>query len=194
MWNAGPRIGCWGSKRSRGGDQGRACVGRRGCKSKTFRKSDTFWNFYKINLNQVRALERDRQKKDNHNISELYLQNTYTYENWEYIHIRTRYKHSLQQIFLGHMMSGTLKEGEWVNDMSKNSSIRRVPSEESTFCSLRLKVPVCFSSNYFTIITFGLFWSCSVERRRRFNINDRIKELGGLLPAQVTSDQWFGDR
>ena len=30
----------------------------------------------------------------------------------------------------------------------------------------------------------NIFW-CSVERRRRFNINDRIKELGGLLPSQV---------
>lgn len=29
---------------------------------------------------------------------------------------------------------------------------------------------------------FGLF---SVERRRRYNINDRIKELGTLLPSSI---------
>ena len=28
---------------------------------------------------------------------------------------------------------------------------------------------------------------CAVERRRRFNINDRIKELGTLLPASERS-------
>ena len=35
-------------------------------------------------------------------------------------------------------------------------------------------------------------FECSVERRRRFNINDRIKELGGLLPTQVTNDGQLG--
>ena len=31
---------------------------------------------------------------------------------------------------------------------------------------------------------FFFIFSLSVERRRRFNINDRIKELGTLLPTQ----------
>ena len=188
MWHAGPRIRWWSSKRRWGGDQGGTCVWRRGRKSKkTFRQSDfqTFKdetvseeevanqkNFQTLILKfdfQVRALERDRQKKDNHNISETFF--------------------CLFKIFLGHEIERTLKEDEWVNDLSKKSSTRRVPSQESTFCCPPWKVLVCFASNYFTIITFGLFWSCSVERRRRFNINDRIKELGGLLPAQVTSEQ-----
>ena len=34
--------------------------------------SGILMKFLTINENQVRALERDRQKKDNHNISELY--------------------------------------------------------------------------------------------------------------------------
>ena len=35
----------------------------------------------------------------------------------------------------------------------------------------------------FTLLKFVfLFFDCLVERRRRFNINDRIKELGTLLP------------
>lgn len=38
--------------------------------------------------------------------------------------------------------------------------------------------PTCFSN---FIVSF-CFRSISVERRRRFNINDRIKELGTLLP------------
>ena len=34
-----------------------------------------------------------------------------------------------------------------------------------------------------------LTWIFSVERRRRFNINDRIKELGTLLPKQ--NEQYY---
>lgn len=36
--------------------------------------------------------------------------------------------------------------------------------------------PTCFSNFVFVFVQFA------VERRRRFNINDRIKELGTLLP------------
>ena len=33
-------------------------------------------------------------------------------------------------------------------------------------------------------LLFYLFFLILVERRRRYNINDRIKELGDLLPKQ----------
>ena len=52
-----------------------------------------------------------------------------------------------------------------------------------------LKAVLVYPKNIFVI--FDNF-ECSVERRRRFNINDRIKELGGLLPTQVTNDGQLG--
>lgn len=50
------------------------------------------------------------------------------------------------------------------------------------FCVFTLKIKL----NVYKIITFLIIFSLTfffiVERRRRFNINDRIKELGTLLP------------
>lgn len=49
--------------------------------------------------------------------------------------------------------------------------------------NLNLKID---AYSLFCFIGFGMFYLIinifSVERRRRFNINDRIKELGTLLP------------
>lgn len=40
----------------------------------------------------------------------------------------------------------------------------------------------------YEIFKFNFVFRLKVERRRRFNINDRIKELGGLLPKSNQSD------
>ena len=71
----------------------------------------------------LRAVQKDRQKKDNHNMSKLKMIDPYLYFVFELLYYGT----------------------------------------------------------YAFLNRVDLF---SVERRRRFNINDRIKELGTLLPKQ----------
>ena len=80
----------------------------------------------------LRAIQKDRQKKDNHNMSE--------YECC--------------------IICICIYQGS------------RMHMSQSMFTSSDL-----------------LTWIFSVERRRRFNINDRIKELGTLLPKQ--NEQYY---
>ena len=87
----------------------------------------------------------------------------------------------------------TFKEHEWVLiETSKKSTTRRAFGRVNF-----LLAPFKSSAVFHQIISYSqiydYFDDClSVERRRRFNINDRIKELGGLLPAQVNY-HWIAD-
>ena len=45
-----------------------------------------------------------------------------------------------------------------------------------------VRVEFVSSSNVVVVVTRVTLSSLVVERRRRFNINDRIKELGMMLP------------
>lgn len=78
---------------------------------------------------EVRAMAKERQKKDNHNLSRFYL---------------------------GFNCIETL-------DSIERVSLIRTMTEKFV-CDLLF------------------LFSFAVERRRRFNINDRIKELGTLIP------------
>ena len=141
----------------------------------------------------MRALERDRQKKDNHNISEqLHIHRKQ--KMWKFKSIRWK----------GHPNT---KEHWWVNrkeqkpSWQKESAVRNqlFVLPEYTYYVLPIwTLPLAIFVNFFSKSCPSLSkrylcnFECSVERRRRFNINDRIKELGGLLPTQVTNDGQLG--
>ena len=99
------------------------------------------------------------------------------------------------------------KEHWWVNrkkqkpSWQKESAVRNqlFVLPEYTYYVLPIwTLPLAIFVNFFSKSCPSLSkkylcnFECSVERRRRFNINDRIKELGGLLPTQVTNDGQLG--